>query len=286
MKYITTHRINQLKNEHRVPRSEKFYYQGNINTLNKDYAISLTFDELKDYSTAHNYINDFIYSGIKTLNLDNGQYNKLVLRDFQYKILADLKGNFTIHHTARQMGLDLILRIKILHDVLFHGKKYMLNKESSGINLLTKCFEQYIILPTHFKKGIVSKTTSAIHFNNGGFITLYDKTLIKDITHFVFNDPIKEKNKKILIDNFEILKDCKIHIKTSTTKPKWIKELVDYSKNKNTLSKYKDYDFDLYEYAWNLVPNRGLDWVNSLIRTLGSKEAFEDKYNLGIKLDM
>ena len=290
MKVFTTKIIDGLMDQyllgHRTPRSNSFTHQNIIGTRKSGINFLMTNKEMIEWSKCYNDINYFsnIYTKIK---LEDGSTGQMKLRDYQKEALEFVdKQRFSIFLRSRQVGLTVVLAIHFLHSALFNNKKIVIipNKGLNGIEFIRKIKDIYKLLPFFLKGGIVKWTERSIEFENGGKIDMVvptkefvhdvntDITLINEMSRIINQESIYheifkklKRDAQIIIDSglngnnffYSLLRDSERHID-------------DPQRN----------IFETKRIWWWQVPGRGDKWKQEQILCLGSKEMWDQEYDL------
>ena len=219
------------------------------------------------------------------VNLDRGKI-KIELHNYQKRILRTLRDNrFVVTLASRQIGKTTLMTIYALWVACFQEDQRILivaNKEQTAINIFKRVRLAYEKLPNYLKPGVLEYGKTSMVLANGTSIGISTTSsdagrgdscncLILDELAFIDNHMVEEfwssvypiisssKKSKIFIastpngtDNlFYELYDGAIEDKNG-----WVAERVD----------------------WWEVPGRDEKWKEDTIRSLGSREVFDQEF--------
>lgn len=270
--------------------TETPFHEGNIHIRKANVTYSHTKDELEEYIKCSQ---DIIYFAEKYCKLQNGTGIGLIkLRDYQIEYLKALRENrHVICLKSRQIGITNCNAIYILHYCLFNVDKNVLitsNRRDTSVEVVDKIQSFYYNLPFFMKAGVKSWNQSSIGFDNGckirtasrskqiGIGFTIDALFIEEAAFIPPN--IIEPFYTAMYPVISAHKNAKIVIGSTPNGFNLFHKLwqdanrAENDPNRNSYTPiYLPYD---------VVPNRGKEWVEKTIKDLGSIEAFEQEYEL------
>lgn len=218
-------------------------------------------------------------------NLDRGKI-KIELHTFQKKILRSLRDNrFIVLLASRQIGKTTLMTIYALWNSCFFEDQRILivaNKEQTAMNIFKRVRMAYEKLPNYLKPGVIEYGKTSMVLANGSSIGIsttssdagrgdscnclildelafIDNHLVEDFWNSVY--PIISSSKKSKIFVASTPKGTgnlfhKLYTEAIEGKNDWHAERVD----------------------WWEVPGRDEAWKEKTIRSLGSREAFDQEF--------
>ena len=276
MKYIDKEYVEDIvrdyNNGKKISRRKNIFYKGIENTLHADVYYVLNDYEKSEYAKCYSDVAYFIE-----------QYLHIKLRPYQKNWIDLYQTNrFIIYNIARQTGYNTIISAIYLHQMIFHYKKiYHISKYQSSNNEIFNNIKMfYYKLPYFLKPSINLLNKELIWFTNGGKIDMknsynnYDSFNLHDFAH---DEKLYEKYKEI-ISQVSISNNQKVIITTTPNGKNYFYELY-----KNSVLKDGHPDkngFKTIQTFWWEVEGRDENWKQEEIKRLGSKEAFDQEYNL------
>lgn len=221
--------------------------------------------------------NDILYF-VSKLSRDG---KKITLRDYQIDMINHYKDNDkSIFVNSRQVGFTLVLSIIQLHELLFNrNKKIHLISDKGDIsneyrNLIVELYDS---VPVYLEKMIGNNNRQLI-FNNGSYIKfdVYRKGVdYSNIDDLVMTEyalcPFSEE---VFNDSIDVKK--KVIISTPNGYNHFYKLVSDSERGVN--------DYLILRTYWYQVPNRDDEWVKKATQMIGSKDAFDMKFNLNFPI--
>ena len=266
---------------------ERQFYLGNTNLPTPD----ATFDYAQhpewvtDLEKCRKNILYFAENFFFIINLDKGR-QKIELHNYQKRILRSLRDNrFVIVLSSRQSGKTTLMTVFALWMACFFEDQRILvvaNKERTAINIFKRIKLAYEQLPNYLKPGAVEYGQTSMSLGNGYSIGISTTSsdagrgdscncLILDELAFIDNNLARDFWKSV----YPIIsssKKSKIFVaSTPNGTDNLFYELYDGAAKKEN-------DWYPERVDWWEVPGRDENWKKMTIRTIGSKEIFDQEY--------
>jgi hypothetical protein len=283
----TAEDIQRIDDSNNVKEFSKIYLRRIWGIRKPGILYTFTTQEAEEYYKCERDILYFAEQYCKTFDPLLGERRKIVLRDFQSKLLKSLQDErFNIAMTSRQVGLTLIESIWLLHNLIFSNAKTILvmdEKLMISREKMDKVVEMYRGLPFFMKPGITIFRKTMIRTDRGSYlITPSVKNPFVGAQVHVLNigncGKISEKVSDViyntLIPIMNSLKGSRIFLSNSGS--------TGYNRFYQTFDGAESgrNEFKSHRVYWWQVPGRGEEWKNKETMNLGSRKKFEEEYNL------
>lgn len=264
---------------------EKKFYLGNKNLPLPDSTFEWTSEMVRHLKKCRTNILHFAENFFFIVNLDKGKM-KIALHPYQKRILRSLRDNrFIVMLSSRQSGKTTLMTIYALWIACFFEDQRILvvaNKEQTAINIFKRIRLAYEQLPNYLKPGTIEYGKTSMVLGNGSSIGISTTSsdagrgdscnvLILDELAFIENNMVEDfwksvypiisssKRSKIFVASTPNGTDnlfYKLYTEGMAGKNGWTPERVD----------------------WWEVPGRDEAWKEKTMRSLGSREAFEQEF--------
>jgi len=264
---------------------ENKFYLGNKNLPLPNTPFEWTPEMVKDLKKCRTNILHFAENFFYIVNLDKGK-QKITLHNYQKRILRSLRDNrFVVMLSSRQSGKTTLMTIYALWIACFFDDQRILvvaNKEQTAINIFKRIRLAYEQLPNFLKPGTIEYGKTSMTLGNGSSIGISTTSsdagrgdscnvLILDELAFIENNMVNDFWKSV----YPIISSSKKSKIFVASTPNGTDNLF----------------FELYNGAtqnvngwfaervdWWDVPGRDEQWKEKTIRSLGSKEAFDQEF--------
>lgn len=265
-----------------LTRVQNIFHQGQIGTLKSGYKYVRNDFEDDEYFKCKNDLKYFIESYCK---LRKPELGNIKLRKYQIEWINEYLENGYINFlVSRQTGITQILTAIYIWEMIFNKKsiQHIDNKLSSSINFLDNIKIIYLNLPYFLKPSIEVMNSKCMKFTKDVMIKV--RTITKSTT--LSSDIISLHDYSRFINpilgnismDLNSYKDSKIVIASRPNGNNHYYDLVIDSERK--INDYKKNIFKTIRTYWWEVENRDIEWENNEIRNIGSKELFEQEYEL------
>lgn len=270
-----------------MPRKTKQrgYYMGNERLPTKEAEFEWTKEMVKDLKKCGQNLLHFAENHFTIVNLDRGR-DKISLHKCQKRVLRSLRDNrFNIVLASRQIGKTTMMCIYALWTSCFNDDQRILivaNKEQTAINIFKRVRLAYEELPNWLKPGVVEYGKTSMLLANGSSIGISTTSsdagrgdscnvLILDELAFI-DDHLVQDFWKSVYPIISSSKKSKIFIAST---PNGTTNLFYslYSKALDGANNWKASRVDWWE-----IPGRDEKWKEDTIKSLGSKEAFDQEF--------
>lgn len=270
-----------------MPRKTKQrgYYMGNERLPTKEAEFEWTKEMIKDLKKCGQNLLYFAENHFTIVNLDRGR-DKISLHKCQKRVLRSLRDNrFNIVLASRQIGKTTMMCIYALWTSCFNNDQRILivaNKEQTAINIFKRVRLAYEELPNWLKPGVVEYGKTSMLLANGSSIGISTTSsdagrgdscnvLILDELAFI-DDHLVQDFWKSVYPIISSSKKSKIFIAST---PNGTTNLFYslYSKALDGANNWKASRVDWWE-----IPGRDEKWKEDTIKSLGSKEAFDQEF--------
>jgi hypothetical protein len=266
-------------------QNNKDLYLGNVSLPTEKAEFEWTPKMVNDLKKSRKNILHFAENFFYIVNLDRGR-DKISLYKYQKRILRALRDNrFNIVLSSRQSGKTTLMTIYALWMCCFYEDQRILivaNKEQTAINIFKRVRMAYEMLPNWLKPGVREYGKTAMTLGNGSSIGISTTSsdagrgdscnvLILDELAFIDNH---------LVENFWksvypiISSSVKSKIFIAST-PNGTENLF-YNLYSNAIK--GDNNWHPERVDWHEVPGRDEQWKYDTIRSLGSKDAFDQEF--------
>lgn len=264
---------------------ENKFYLGNKNLPTPDQKFEWTKEMLSELKKCSKNILHFAENYFYIVNLDRGK-EKIKLHTYQKRILRSLRDNrFVVFLSSRQSGKTTLMTIYALWISCFFSDQRILivaNKEQTAINIFKRVRLAYEQLPNYLKPGAVEYGKTSMVLGNGSSIGISTTSsdagrgdscnvLILDELAFI-DDGMVQDFWKSVYPIISSSKKSKIFVaSTPNGTGNLFHEL--YSGATDNSNGWKPERVDWWE-----VPGRDEEWKEKTIRSLGSREAFDQEF--------
>lgn len=268
-----------------MPRKDSSFYLGNKNLPSPETKFEWTPAMMADLKKCSKNILHFAENFFYIVNLDRGK-EKIKLHTYQKRILRSLRDNrFVCMLSSRQSGKTTLMTIYALWIACFFNDQRILivaNKEQTAINIFKRVRLAYEQLPNFLKPGAVEYGKTSMVLGNGSSIGISTTSsdagrgdscnvLILDELAFI-DDGMVQDFWKSVYPIISSSKKSKIFVaSTPNGTGNLFHEL--YSGAMDNTNGWKAERVDWWE-----VPGRDEDWKEKTIRSLGSKEYFDQEF--------
>lgn len=268
-------------------KNEKQFYLGNTNLPRPeatfDYASNPQW--IKDIQKCTKNILYFAENFFYIVNLDQGKI-KIELFSCQKRVLRSLRDNrFVVLLASRQIGKTTLMTIYALWLACFHEDQRILivaNKEQTAINIFKRVRIAYEQLPNYLKPGTVEYGKTSMTLGNGSSIGISTTSsdagrgesvncVILDELAFIDNHLVEEFWKSV----YPIISSSKKSKIFIASTPNGTGNLFHeiYTGALEGKNGWKSERVDWWE-----IPGRDETWKELTIRSIGSKDAFDQEY--------
>jgi hypothetical protein len=263
----------------------KDLYLGNQNLPTEKAEFEWTPEMVRDLKKSRQNILHFAEHFFYIVNLDRGK-DKISLYKYQKRILRALRDNrFNIVLSSRQSGKTTLMTIYALWMCCFYEDQRILivaNKEQTAINIFKRVRMAYEMLPNWLKPGVREYGKTSMTLGNGSSIGISTTSsdagrgdscnvLILDELAFIDNHLV-ENFWKSVYPIISSSKKSKIFIAST---PNGTENLF-YNLYSNAIK--GDNNWHPERVDWHEVPGRDEQWKHDTIRSLGSKDAFDQEF--------
>ncbi len=267
------------------PSQTKDLYLGNKNLPTENAEFEWTPKMVNDLKKSRRNILHFAERFFYIVNLDRGK-DKISLYKYQKRILRALRDNrFNIVLSSRQSGKTTLMTIYALWMCCFYEDQRILivaNKEQTAINIFKRVRMAYEMLPNWLKPGVREYGKTSMTLGNGSSIGISTTSsdagrgdscnvLILDELAFIDNHLV-ENFWKSVYPIISSSKKSKIFIAST---PNGTENLF-YNLYSNAIK--GDNNWHPERVDWHEVPGRDEQWKYDTIRSLGSKDAFDQEF--------
>jgi hypothetical protein len=272
-------------------KQKQQFYLGNENLPTQDASF--------DYSAHPEWVEDLVKCKRNILyfaenffyitNLDQGKI-KIELHNFQKRILRSLRDNrFVITLASRQIGKTTMMTIYALWVSCFQDDQRILivaNKEQTAINIFKRIRMAYEKLPNYLKPGVIEYGKTSMALANGSSIGISTTSsdagrgdscncLILDELAFIDNHMVEDFWNSV----YPIISSSKKSKIFIASTPNGTNNLFyDLYAGANETDKEKHNGWHPERVDWWEVPGRDEKWKNDTIKSLGSRDAFDQEY--------
>lgn len=270
-----------------MPRKTKQrgYYMGNERLPTREAEFEWTKAMVRDLKKCGQNLLHFAENHFTIVNLDRGR-DKIKLHKCQKRVLRALRDHrFNIVLASRQIGKTTMMCIYALWTSCFNDDQRILivaNKEQTAINIFKRVRLAYEELPNWLKPGVVEYGKTSMLLANGSSIGISTTSsdagrgdscnvLILDELAFI-DDHLVQDFWKSVYPIISSSKKSKIFIAST---PNGTTNLFYslYSKALAGANNWKASRVDWWE-----IPGRDDKWKEDTIKSLGSKEAFDQEF--------
>jgi len=229
MKIFTKENVSEINEKynmgHPISRYDNLWFQNNHGLRKSGIKYFLNNEELIEYAKCYNGVEYFIEKYCKIFIPGIGM-SDVVLRGYQKEAIKHYKDNrFSIFLKSRQMGIQTILGLMFLHEILFNEDKHILissykTLECKEIFKIIK--NAYMALPFFLKVGVFNWNEKYISLENKSHISCvggakeiafgcsYDIISLNDFSRFhnaehIYNSVVpiisNKKDSKIVINS-------------------------------------------------------------------------------------
>lgn len=270
-----------------MPRKtkQKGFYLGNKNLPTQDAEFEWTKDMVRDLKKCGQNLLYFAENFFTIVNLDRGR-SKIRLHKYQKKVLRALRDyRFNIVLASRQIGKTTMMCIYALWTSCFNDDQRILivaNKEQTAINIFKRVRLAYEELPNWLKPGVIEYGKTSMLLANGSSIGISTTSsdagrgdscnvLILDELAFI-DDHLVQDFWKSVYPIISSSKKSKIFIAST---PNGTTNLF-YDLYNNALKGANNWKASRVD--WWEVPGRDEQWKEDTIKSLGSKQAFDQEF--------
>lgn len=264
---------------------QKGYYLGNKNLPTQDAEFEWTPAMVKSIKKSSQNLLHFAEEHFTIVNLDKGR-DKIKLHKCQKRVLRALRDNrFNIVLASRQIGKTTMMCIYALWTACFNDDQRILivaNKEQTAINIFKRVRIAYEELANWLKPGVEEYGKTSMLLSNGSSVGISTTSsdagrgdscnvLILDELAFI-DDHLVQDFWKSVYPIISSSKKSKIFIAST---PNGTTNLFYdlYSKALKGANNWKASRVDWWE-----IPGRDDQWKEDTIKSLGSKEAFDQEF--------
>jgi hypothetical protein len=270
-----------------MPRKTKQrgYYMGNERLPTKEAEFEWTKEMVKDLKKCGQNLLQFAEKHFTIVNLDRGR-DTITLHKCQKRVLRALRDHrFNIVLASRQIGKTTMMCIYALWTSCFNDDQRILivaNKEQTAINIFKRVRLAYEELPNWLKPGVIEYGKTSMLLANGSSIGISTTSsdagrgdscnvLILDELAFI-DDHLVQDFWKSVYPIISSSKKSKIFIAST---PNGTTNLFYslYSKALAGANNWKASRVDWWE-----IPGRDEKWKDDTIKSLGTKEAFDQEF--------
>ena len=266
-------------------QNNKDLYLGNKNLPTENAEFKWTPKMVSDLKKSRRNILYFAENFFYIVNLDRGK-DKIALYKYQKRILRALRDNrFNIVLSSRQSGKTTLMTIYALWMCCFYEDQRILivaNKEQTAINIFKRVRMAYEMLPNWLKPGVREYGKTSMTLGNGSSIGISTTSsdagrgdscnvLILDELAFIDNHLV-ENFWKSVYPIISSSKKSKIFIAST---PNGTENLF-YNLYSNAIK--GDNNWHPERVDWHEVPGRDEQWKMDTIRSLGSRDAFDQEF--------
>jgi len=264
---------------------ENKFYLGNKNLPTPETVFEWTAEMVSELKKCSKNILHFAENYFYIVNLDRGK-EKIKLHNYQKRILRSLRDNrFVVFLSSRQSGKTTLMTIYALWISCFFSDQRILivaNKEQTAINIFKRVRLAYEQLPNYLKPGAVEYGKTSMVLGNGSSIGISTTSsdagrgdscnvLILDELAFI-DDGMVQDFWKSVYPIISSSKKSKIFVaSTPNGTGNLFHEL--YSGAMEDSNGWKAERVDWWE-----VPGRDEEWKDKTIRSLGSREFFDQEF--------
>jgi hypothetical protein len=268
-----------------MPGKEKQFYLGNKNLPTPDARFEWTSAMVAELKKCSKNILHFAENYFYIVNLDRGK-EKIKLHTYQKRILRSLRDNrFVVFLSSRQSGKTTLMTIYALWIACFFEDQRILivaNKEQTAINIFKRVRLAYEQLPNYLKPGAVEYGKTSMVLGNGSSIGISTTSsdagrgdscnvLILDELAFIDDGMVQDFWKSV----YPIISSSKRSKIFVASTPNGTGNLFHelYSGAIESSNGWKAERVDWWE-----VPGRDEEWKEKTIRSLGSREFFDQEF--------
>lgn len=265
--------------------NQRGYYLGNKNLPTSEAEFEWTKEMVRDLKKCDTNLLFFAESFFTIVNLDKGR-DRIKLHKCQKKVLRALRDNrFNIVLASRQIGKTTMMTIYALWTACFADDQRILivaNKEQTAINIFKRVRLAYEELPNWLKPGVVEYGKTSMLLANGSSIGISTTSsdagrgdscnvLILDELAFIDNHLVQDFWKSV----YPIISSSKKSKIFIASTPNGTANLF-YELYTNALKGANNWKASRVD--WWEIPGRDDKWKEDTIRSLGSKEAFDQEF--------
>lgn len=266
-------------------KSDRNFYLGNKNLPTQDAEFEWTSEMVRDLKKSGQNLLYFAEKFFTIVNLDKGR-DRISLYKCQKKVLRALRDNrFNIVLASRQIGKTTLMCIYALWTACFSNDQRILivaNKEQTAINIFKRVRLAYEELPNWLKPGVVEYGKTSMLLANGSSVGISTTSsdagrgdscnvLILDELAFI-DDHLVQDFWKSVYPIISSSKKSKIFIAST---PNGTVNLF-YDLYTNALKGANNWKASRVD--WWEIPGRDEQWKEDTIRSLGSKQAFDQEF--------
>jgi hypothetical protein len=268
-------------------KPEKQFYLGNENlpTTDAQFDYSSHPEWVEDIAKSRKNILYFAENFFYIINLDQGKM-KIKLHNYQRKVLRGLRDNrFVCLLASRQIGKTTLMTIYALWIACFFEDQRILvvaNKEQTAINIFKRIRLAYEKLPNYLKPGTIEYGKTSMSLGNGSSIGISTTSsdagrgdscnvLILDELAFIDNHMVEDFWRSV----YPIISSSKKSKIFVASTPNGTDNLF-YDLYQGALEGNNDWHAEKVD--WWEVPGRDDEWKEKTIRSLGSKDAFDQEF--------
>ena len=256
----------------------------NLPTVGAEYAY--TAKMVKEIEKSSKNILHFAENYFHIVSLDEGK-QKIKLHYCQKRILRKMRDNrFFVLLASRQIGKTTMMTIYALWNACFNNDQRILvvaNKEGTAIEIMNRIRLAYEELPNWLKPGVKEYGKTSVTFANGTKIGISTTTgtaargqsvniLILDELAFI-EPHLVEDFWKSVYPIISSSKKSKIFIASTANGT----DNLFY--NLYTGAEAGESNWSCDKILWNEIPGRNEKWKQETIRSIGSRDAFEQEFN-------
>lgn len=287
--YYTTEEINQIIDNHHQGIGElpKIWYRNQEGLRNGNLLFQMSNTERAEYIKCQLDVLYFAENYCRILIPKTGERKHIKLRDYQKDIIKSVVANkFNVNAVSRQVGSTTVEAILIAHSFTFKTDYTIVlidSKLDGAISKLKKVKDLIIGLPFYMQNGVMKMNSKSIIGSSGTRINVQAATknagigytvnelYLENLSYYPCN--VIESLYKGLMPCIEATKSSKVVITSRPNGHNFFSKLLHGAENKEN-------GFYANRVYWWQVPGRDDEWKEQEIKNLGSKEAFEQEYNL------
>ena len=261
------------------------YYLGNKHLPTKDAEFEWTPKMIREIKKSSGNLLFFAENFFTIVNLDKGR-DKIQLHKCQKRVLRALRDNrFNIVLASRQIGKTTMMCIYALWTACFNDDQRILivaNKEQTAINIFKRVRIAYEELPNWLKPGVEEYGKTSMLLANGSSVGISTTSsdagrgdscnvLVLDELAFIDNHLVQDFWKSV----YPIISSSKKSKIFIASTPNGTTNLFYdlYSKALKGANNWKASRVDWWE-----IPGRDDQWKDDTIKSLGSKQAFDQEF--------
>lgn len=268
-----------------MPLKDSRFYLGNKNLPTPETTFEWTEEMLSELKKCSKNILHFAENYFYIVNLDRGR-EKIKLHNYQKRILRALRDNrFVVFLSSRQSGKTTLMTIYALWISCFFDDQRILivaNKEQTAINIFKRVRLAYEQLPNYLKPGAVEYGKTSMVLGNGSSIGISTTSsdagrgdscnvLILDELAFIDNGMVQDFWKSV----YPIISSSKKSKIFVASTPNGTGNLF-HELYSGAIENSNGWHAERVD--WWEVPGRDEDWKEKTVRSLGSKEFFDQEF--------